>query len=143
MRHLSRARTLALALAVAVAAATWSVAQASTGDGHAGPVVKITERDFRISAPASIRAGTVRFRIHNRGPDTHELLIAHASNGWLPIRDDGLTVDEETIHPSVFEGQERGKTGELRVRLAPGRYVLFCNMAGHYLAGMRKTIVVR
>ena len=105
--------------------------------------VKITERDFRISAPASIRAGTVRFRIHNRGPDTHELLIARASNGWLPFRADGLTVDEETIHPSVFEGQERGKTGELRVRLAPGRYVLFCNMAGHYLAGMRKTIVVR
>jgi uncharacterized cupredoxin-like copper-binding protein len=140
MRHLSRARTLALGLAIAGAAAAWSVAQADTG---AGRVVSITERDFRISAPASIRAGTVQFRIHNRGPDTHELLIARASNGWLPFRADGLTIDEETIHPSVFEGQERGKTGDLRVRLAPGRYILFCNMAGHYLAGMRKTIVVR
>ena len=140
MRHLSRARTLALAAAIAAVAGAWSVAQAGTGSGR---VVSITERDFRISAPASIRAGTVQFRIHNLGPDTHELLIARALNGWLPLRADGLTIDEETIHPSAFEGQERGKTGELRIRLAPGRYVLFCNMAGHYLAGMRKTIVVR
>jgi uncharacterized cupredoxin-like copper-binding protein len=31
----------------------------------------------------------------------------------------------------------------LRLRLAPGRYVLFCNMAGHYLGGMQAQLVVR
>ena len=142
MRHLLRARTLALALAVPVAAAAfaWWVAQASTGDGR---VVSITEGDFHISAPAAIHGGTVRLRIHNLGPDTHELLIARAPAGRLPLRADGLTVDEEEIHLSALEGQERGKTDDLRVRLTPGRYVLFCNMAGHYLAGMRRTILVR
>jgi uncharacterized cupredoxin-like copper-binding protein len=140
MRHLSRARAFALAVPVVAAAVVWSVAQAGTGGGR---VVSITERDFRISAPAWIHAGTVRLRIHNLGPDTHELLIVRAPAGRLPLRADGLTVDEEEIHSSVFEGQERGKTGELRVRLAPGRYVLLCNMAGHYLAGMRRTILVR
>jgi uncharacterized cupredoxin-like copper-binding protein len=27
--------------------------------------------------------------------------------------------------------------------LAPGRYVLFCNMSGHYLGGMHRLLVVR
>jgi uncharacterized cupredoxin-like copper-binding protein len=28
------------------------------------------------------------------------------------------------------------------VHLAPGRYVLFCNMTGHYMGGMHSTLVV-
>jgi uncharacterized cupredoxin-like copper-binding protein len=28
------------------------------------------------------------------------------------------------------------------VKLRPGRYELFCNMAGHYLGGMRVQLVV-
>jgi uncharacterized cupredoxin-like copper-binding protein len=31
----------------------------------------------------------------------------------------------------------------VRAHLTPGRYVLFCNMSGHYLAGMRRVLVVR
>jgi uncharacterized cupredoxin-like copper-binding protein len=41
---------------------------------------------------------------------------------------------------------EAGKPGSLRtlsVRLGPGRYVLFCNMSGHYLGGMDHDLVVR
>jgi uncharacterized cupredoxin-like copper-binding protein len=30
----------------------------------------------------------------------------------------------------------------LRVLLKPGRYVLFCNMAGHFMAGMHTDLVV-
>jgi uncharacterized cupredoxin-like copper-binding protein len=30
----------------------------------------------------------------------------------------------------------------LHLHLTPGRYVLFCNMAGHYLGGMHRTLVV-
>jgi uncharacterized cupredoxin-like copper-binding protein len=35
----------------------------------------------------------------------------------------------------ALEPQEPG-VHTLRVNLKPGRYELFCNMAGHYLAGM-------
>jgi uncharacterized cupredoxin-like copper-binding protein len=31
----------------------------------------------------------------------------------------------------------------LRLKLTPGRYVFFCNMAGHYLGGMRHEVVVQ
>jgi uncharacterized cupredoxin-like copper-binding protein len=30
----------------------------------------------------------------------------------------------------------------VRVRLEPGRYELFCNMAGHFMAGMHGKLVV-
>jgi uncharacterized cupredoxin-like copper-binding protein len=137
MRVWRRGRLLAL---LAVPAA---VAAAAHAGSQGGRVLSVNERDFHISAPGSIRGGTLTLRVHNLGPDTHELLIARAEHGSLPLRADGLTVDEDAIHPIVFEGQTRGKTGDLRVTLAPGRYVLFCNMAGHYLAGMHTTLVVR
>jgi uncharacterized cupredoxin-like copper-binding protein len=31
---------------------------------------------------------------------------------------------------------------EVLLHLKPGRYELFCNMAGHYLGGMRAALVV-
>ncbi len=106
----------------------------------------VTERDFAIKAPTSVHAGTLRLRVHNAGPDTHELLLARVRRGRLPLRPDGLTVDESRLgsaEPTLVEGQERGGSEEVTVTLAPGRYVLFCNMAGHYLSGMHRTLVVR
>jgi uncharacterized cupredoxin-like copper-binding protein len=31
----------------------------------------------------------------------------------------------------------------LRLHLRPGRYVMFCNMSGHYLGGMDTDVVVK
>ena len=93
-----------------------------------------------------IRAGEVRLRLQNGGPDTHELIVARVGTGPLPLRADGLTVDEDALEKRIVvtvEGVERGRTDAKRVDLAPGRYVLFCNMVGHYLAGMHETLVVR
>ena len=57
----------------------------------------------------------------------------------LPLRADDLTVDEDAVKPRTAAQIENDKPGTLRVvrvHLAPGRYVLFCNMSGHYLGGM-------
>ena len=62
------------------------------------------------------------------------------------MRADGLTVDEDassTATAGALEPAAAGGIAELRVRLAPGRYVLLCNMSGHYLGGMRREVVVR
>jgi uncharacterized cupredoxin-like copper-binding protein len=121
----------------------WSRTEAGT---RAQKVISVTERDFRIKAPASIATGRVRLHIRNLGPDTHELIVARLRGRQLPLRADGLTVDEEALeplHPVVVEGMERGKGTEVSVDLPPGRYELFCNMAGHYLSGMHRTLVVR
>ncbi|MCW2966492.1 MAG: hypothetical protein JWM71_264 [Solirubrobacteraceae bacterium] len=112
-----------------------------------GPVVRVGEHDFRIVAPATVRAGTVTISDTNRGPDTHELFVVREpAHTTLPLRADGLTIDEDAIKRETvgnIDGITPGHRADLRLHLAAGRYVLFCNMAGHYLGGMHRTLIVR
>ena len=146
MRLSSQGSRLAALVLVVVAVVGVKALRVHASSSTHDPVVRISERDFRIKAPKTIRAGVVRLRVHNAGPDTHELLLVRLRGGKLPLRRDGLTVDEdalEPLHPVIIEGMERGQGDEVQVHLAPGRYVLFCNMAGHYLSGMHARVVVR
>jgi uncharacterized cupredoxin-like copper-binding protein len=134
-----------LACAAAFAAALVMVS-GTAASKPAGRQVSVVERDFRIKAPAVVKAGDVRLDIRNAGPDTHELIVIRAGRGPLPLRMDGLTVDEDALRSRTVGGIEPAKPGSSRstdLHLAPGRYVLFCNMAGHYLGGMHTTLVVR
>jgi uncharacterized cupredoxin-like copper-binding protein len=109
-------------------------------------VVAVTEKDFAISLPRVVNAGDVVLRVDNTGPDAHELIVVRAPRGRLPMRSDGLTVNEEQLLPrevGVLEPAEAGAVRNLHVRLKPGRYVLFCNMSGHFMGGMHKTLLVR
>jgi uncharacterized cupredoxin-like copper-binding protein len=131
----------------AVAIALLAGCASGTSDKAArAPSVRVLERDFRISIkPARVRAGTVRLVLHNKGPDTHELLIVRSPSADLPLRTDGLTIDEAALDKAtvgVIEGKDAGSTEEMLLHLKPGRYELFCNMAGHYLGGMRAQLVV-
>jgi hypothetical protein len=108
-------------------------------------VVKVREKDFRIVVrPNHVRAGNVRLVLRNEGPVMHELILVRGNRAHLPLRVDGLTVDEDGIPVrAVAEGAGPGTVRELRVHLKPGRYQLLCNMAGHFLAGMHAELVVR
>jgi plastocyanin len=119
----------------------------SAGSDSAGvPVVNVTEKDFHISAPARVAAGEMILRVRNDGPDEHELIAARAPANWkLPIRGDGFTVDEDAVQasePGSLEPGAPNATRTLRVKLAPGKYVFFCNMAGHFMGGMHADVVV-
>jgi uncharacterized cupredoxin-like copper-binding protein len=111
-----------------------------------GAVVHVTERDFHITAPASVPGGRVRFVVHNDGPEAHELIVIRVPSGQLPLRNDGITVDEEAMQKATVGALEPGPpraTRELDVDLRPGTYELICNMAGHYLGGMETVFTVR
>jgi hypothetical protein len=144
-RAVPRIVALAAAVACAPALAGCGAQRSSTGD-RATPVA-VTEKDFKIVAPRILRAGDVRLVIANRGPDDHELVVVRAPIvGTLPMRADGVTVDEDaTEHATAgtLEPAPSGAVSELRVHLRPGRYTLLCNMSGHYLGGMHTTVVVR
>ena len=107
--------------------------------------MRVTVKDFRIKLSRThVRAGDVRFVVKNSGPDTHEVLIARTSVA-LPLRADNITVDEDALEPVTVdevEAEPPGVERVLGVKLRPGRYELFCNMAGHYLGGMRVQLVV-
>jgi hypothetical protein len=135
---------LAVGAVFLLASVGCSASRAGTRSG--GKVLRVTERDFRITAPKQVSSGEVRLSVRNKGPDEHELIIVRARGFRLPFRRDGLTVNEEALERATAGVLEAGSPGglrELRVHLAPGRYVLFCNMSGHYLGGMRSELVVR
>jgi hypothetical protein len=117
-----------------------------SGDVQGSSVISVTERDFAITAPKSLPAGEVVLRVRNMGPVAHELLVVRAPDGGMPISRDGLTVNEERVQRNevgVLEPADARAVRDLRIRLTPGRYVLFCNMSGHFVGGMHRELVVR
>jgi len=108
-------------------------------------LLRVTEQDFRITAPKRSASGNLVLSVHNRGPDAHELIVVREPTSRLPLRRDGSTVSEEKLDRVTAGALEPGHPGsnrKLRLHLAPGRYVLFCNMSGHYLGGMHTELVV-
>jgi uncharacterized cupredoxin-like copper-binding protein len=108
----------------------------------------VTERDFRISAPKRVPSGDLQVSVRNKGPDAHEFIVVRAGSSHLPLRPDGVTVDEEALDRAkltldTLEPGEPGGVRRLRLHLAPGRYELICNMSGHYLGGMHTELTVR
>jgi uncharacterized cupredoxin-like copper-binding protein len=116
------------------------------GPSTAGAVLRVTEGDFHIKAPKRVSSSDVRLLVHNRGPDAHELIVLRARNSHLPLRPDGTTVDEEALERATVGILESGAPGSVRqllLHLPPGRYVLICNMSGHFLGGMHTELVVQ
>ncbi len=108
-------------------------------------MIHVVERDFQITAPARVRAGHVTVQVHNKGPEAHELIIVRLKHGAeLPVRSDGMSVDEDALHAATVASLQPGPPGStrtLRLRLAPGRYEVFCNMSGHFMGGMHARMV--
>jgi hypothetical protein len=119
-------------------------ADSDTGSRVSGSLVHVSVKDFRIVVtPDHIPAGETELVVRNQGPDTHELIIVPLPRSRLPLRLDGLTVDEEALRAiATVEGVSPKGVGRVRLHLAPGRYELFCNMAGHFMAGMHNKLVV-
>ena len=140
---------LLLAAVCALAGAVSLLAMAGCGENPPAtadvPAVNVKERDFEIRAPDRIAAGDVELDVHNDGPDAHELVVARKGSGPLPIGPDGINVNQEGLGDNEIaelEPEEPG-TRRLRLHLYPGRYVLFCNMSGHYKGGMHTEVLVR
>jgi uncharacterized cupredoxin-like copper-binding protein len=116
------------------------------GTSHrAVPVVSIIERDFHITAPREVPAGDVRVVLDNEGPVSHALLIVRATRGRLPINADGFTINDDALRGRVVAYIEPAGPGtrDFVVHVAPGRYIVLCNMAGHAASGMRTSFRVR
>ena len=141
------ARCAVVAVAAVLCAAPSALAAAA---GPATPVdrIDVTMRDFKLElSRRAVPAGKVFIRVHNHGPSTHEINLDRTDlpSGSLPLQGDGLTVDEgsRALHRiASIEQLDLGASGELTVRLKPGHYVLYCNLEGHYLGGMRASFDV-
>jgi uncharacterized cupredoxin-like copper-binding protein len=114
-----------------------------------GTPVNVLLEDFSLRRDVDVvPAGTVRFRILNQGPTTHEVSVIRTDRApdKLPLQRDGLTINEDAPGMDFLdeaEGLDIGDRRTLALRLAAGNYVLYCNMEGHYLGGMHAALTVR
>jgi uncharacterized cupredoxin-like copper-binding protein len=96
---------------------------------------------------ATARAGSVTITATNSGKLPHELVLAHtdAAPAKLPTLPDG-SVDEAKLEaqgkaPGEIPEVAAGKSGKDTLKLPAGRYVMYCNIPGHYAAGMYGTLI--
>jgi uncharacterized cupredoxin-like copper-binding protein len=113
-----------------------------------GIPVNVLLKDFEVERDAAaVPPGTVRFRIRNQGPTTHELIVVRTDRAPddLPLQRDGLTVDEEGPGINLLDeaqGLDIDDRQTMVLDLAAGHYVLYCNLEGHYLGGMYAALTV-
>ncbi|MGN6379312.1 MAG: hypothetical protein ACTHNU_10210 [Gaiellales bacterium] len=138
---------LACACALAVAVPMAAGCGNSSSSPPSGPVIHVSEQDFQIKlSPSVVQPGEISLIDHNKGPDTHELIVVRADGKGLPLRSDGITLNEDALGPRTLgelPGLSPGETRVLRLHLRPGKYVVFCNMLGHYEGGMHAALTVR
>jgi uncharacterized cupredoxin-like copper-binding protein len=97
---------------------------------------------------ASVAAGTVTFVIDNVGTMHHELVIFKTDlpPGQLPVTNEDKVDEEaleligEAVYAKPLRGDEDhrirdGRGANFTIDLKPGKYVLVCNLAGHYTKG--------
>jgi uncharacterized cupredoxin-like copper-binding protein len=111
-----------------------------------GTPVDVTLKDVSITPTGQLVAtGPVVLRVRNAAPVTHEFIVVRTDlpPDELPIGPDGLSVNEDWLS-SMGELPENpaGTTNLLSLDLAPGHYVFFCNLEGHYLGGMHAALEV-
>lgn len=91
--------------------------------------VQVSADEYRFAlSRATIRSGPAIVELVNYGEDEHDLALRRLAPGARTRR-------IGVVRP--------GAVGELEVRLAPGRYALWCTVADHRARGMRATLVVR
>ena len=127
-----------------------SQAQAHTQPA-AGGSLTIGMSDYAFSPnDTATKAGTVRISAPNQGQLPHELVLlkTNQSPGSLSTLSNG-EVDEEGLEakgvesPGEIEDVGPGETKSATLKLTPGKYVMICNLPGHYKQGMYGSLRVK
>lgn len=129
---------------VAVAPAVGRPVSAPTGPAArsapgAASTVSVVLKEWSIQSSArSIPAGQVTFVVRNGGKLTHEFTIIRSDK---PLVIKGAKASEVGRKGKISPFAP-GTTKRLTLTLAPGKYMLICNMPGHYKAGQRLAFTV-
>lgn len=96
--------------------------------------------------PATIPRGEVTFQAVNASSElVHEMVVARIRDTKqpLPYTADSMEVEEDGagLRGKVSE-LGPGQTGSLTLTVKPGTYMIYCNVAGHYMMGMWTLVTV-
>jgi uncharacterized cupredoxin-like copper-binding protein len=134
---------VAVVLVVLVASAGLGLITSSpAGTATSGGVAVALAEWKVVPAPAAVRAGRVTLVARNNGTMAHELVVLRSTRAAarLPIRG-GKAV--ETGRVAKISNIASGVSKRVTLKLRPGRYVLICNLLGHYQAGQFSALRVR
>ena len=128
-------------LAVVVALALAWLAACSPADG-----VDVQYVDYSIQpSRVTMKTGDIVFNINNqKGQVLHEFLVVKTGlpADQLPVGANSQ-VDESQLNIVGQVAQiDLGQSAKLATTLAPGHYVLMCNIVGHYQLGMHADFTV-
>ena len=144
-------RWLFLAVALTVAALGFAACEDEEAEPAApGPqsgAVGVVLSEFSITPDVStVKAGSVTFEAKNEGSESHELVVVKTDVAADALPVSAGKADEEAagevigeIEPEDLPG---GGEAEATFDLEPGRYLLICNIAGHYEQGMYAELTV-
>jgi plastocyanin len=105
--------------------------------------VAVHMQDYKvILSVATVKAGTVRFGIKNEGGMEHsfELIKTDLPFDQIPTTGDAKAKEDGLI--KQVKSLPVGKVSVVSADLAAGKYVVICNVAGHYQLGMRAALTV-
>jgi len=100
---------------------------------------------FELSTD-TVPAGDVTFFGTNASANIeHEMIVSPlpADGAPLPYNEEDKEVDEDAAGAmGEIPETEPGEKGELTLHMQPGKYILYCNIGGHYASGMWALLTV-
>jgi uncharacterized cupredoxin-like copper-binding protein len=120
--------------------------QGMMGYGMMGPGMMMGGMMAVRTDHSSVKAGTIHFDVTNWSQGVlHELIIVAVDNpqAILPYDYSKAKVAEDQVKVLGDTGDlQPGTSYAFDLALAPGAYLLFCNVPGHYAAGMVTPLTV-
>jgi uncharacterized cupredoxin-like copper-binding protein len=114
-----------------------SSAPATTTGGHG---VAVALNDYSIVPDtSSLPAGETTFSVANAGATEHEMVVIRSDVAIKDIPVDAHEANEEAPGMTPIgevEDVQPGESTDLTLTLEPGRYLLLCNIKGHFDRGM-------
>ena len=119
-----------------------------TGFAYGTPNLDMSKATMGMTAtPATVKAGKVTFRVKNSSKDTiHEMIVMYLADPSKPLpyiaAENRVDEDKAGDKGEVSE-LDPGASGTLTVDLKAGKYLLICNVPGHFATGMWTEFTVK
>lgn len=128
----------ALALCATPSSAATTINVTAIGEGGGPMTLKLDQ--------AEIPAGPATIVVHNEAmSEEHEVILVKLKEAdqKIPLNTKKHRVDENSLDSlGEVSDLKPGADGKLDVDLKAGNYLLFCNLKGHYEAGMAARLTV-